>query len=86
MWEIIVACYASGVAIAMWRIWLPSYKIISRIEPNNIMARTPILSGLVVFVIFTVCFPMIAWIILFDDKIKRFQNGFIKGVMNLNDR
>jgi hypothetical protein len=31
-------------------------------------------------------FPFMAWIILFDDKIEKFQNGFIKGAMGINDR
>ena len=35
---------------------------------------------------FTIMFPFIAWIILFDDKVERFQNGFIKGVLGINDR
>ena len=86
MLEIFIAFYASGVAIAWWTLWLPSYKIIKEIAPNNIIAVKPLMSGLIVLVIFTIMFPFIAWIILFDDKIERFQNGFIKGVIGNNDR
>ncbi len=86
MLEIFIAFYASGVVIAMWSLWLPSYKIIKEIAPNNIVARKPILSGMVTFVIFTIMFPFIAYVILFDDKVERFQDGFIKGVLDLNDR
>ena len=50
------------------------------------MSVKPIMSGIIVLVIFTIMFPFIAWIILFDDKIERFQNGFIKGVLGINDR
>ena len=60
--------------------------MIKEIAPNNIMAVKPIMSGLIVLVIFTIMFPFLAWIILFDDKIERFQNGFIKGVLGINDR
>ena len=81
MLEIFIAFYASGVVIAWWSLWLPSYKIIKEIAPNNIMAAKPIMSGLIVLVIFTIMFPFMAWIILFDDKVERFQNGFIKGVI-----
>ena len=49
------------------------------------MVKKPILSFLIVFVIFFIMFPFIAWIILFDDKIDRFQNGFIKGVLGINN-
>ena len=81
MLVIFIAFYASGVVSAGWSLWLPSYKIIKEIAPNNIMAAKPIMSGLIVLVIFTIMFPFMAWIILFDDKVERFQNGFIKGVI-----
>ena len=29
-------------------------------------------------------FPFMAWIILFDDKIEKFQNGFIKVSRSIN--
>jgi hypothetical protein len=86
MLEIIIAFYASGVGIAWWQIWLPSYRIIKDIQPNNIMVKKPIMSGLIVLVVFAIAFPFIAYIILFDDKIERFQNGFIKGVLGINDK
>lgn len=86
MLEIIIAFYAAGVVLAMWSLWLPSYRIIKEIAPDNIVARKPVLSGLITMVIFTICFPFLAWVILFDDKVERFQNGFIKGVIDINDR
>ena len=63
-----------------------TYRIIKEIAPNNIVARKPILSGLVTFVIFSFMFPFIAYVILFDDKVEKFQDGFIKGVLDINDR
>lgn len=86
MLDIFIAFYVAGVGIAWWTLWLPSYKIIKEVAPNNIMSVKPIMSGIIVLVIFTIMFPFIAWIILFDDKIERFQNGFIKGVLGINDR
>lgn len=86
MLDIFIAFYAAGVGIAWWTLWLPSYRIIKEIAPNNIMSEKPIMSGIIVLVIFTIMFPFIAWIILFDDKVERFQNGFIKGVLGINDR
>jgi hypothetical protein len=80
--KILIAFYISGVAISMYTIYLPSYRIICSIDRNNILAKKPILSFLIVLVIF----PFMAWIILFDDKIEKFQNGFIKGAMGINDR
>ena len=86
MLEIFIAFYVAGVGIAWWSLWLPSYKMIKEIAPDNIMAKKPIMSGLIVLVIFTIMFPFMAYIILFDDKIERFQNGFIKGVLGIDDR
>ena len=37
------------------------------------MSVKPIMSGIIVLVIFTIMFPFIAWIILFDDKVKDFK-------------
>jgi hypothetical protein len=84
--KILIAFYISGVAISMYTIYLPSYRIICSIDRNNILAKKPILSFLIVLVIFTIMFPFMAWIILFDDKVEKFQNGFIKGAMGINDR
>ena len=81
MLEIFIAFYATGVAIAMWRLWRPSYYIVKELQPNNIMVQKPILSGM-----FALMFPLLAYTILFDDKMERFINGFVKGVMGLNDR
>ena len=79
------AMYISGVGLAMWKIWFPCHRIITSLDRNNIMVKKPILSFLIVFVIFFIMFPFIAWIILFDDKIDRFQDGFVKGVLGINN-
>ena len=85
MLEMILAFYAAGVLMAMWQLWLPSYRIIKEVDPYNIVVQRPILSGIIVLVIFTIMFPFIAFTLLFDDKVERFQNGFIKGVMGKYD-
>ena len=86
MLEYIVAIYASGVGIAMWQLWLPSYRIIKEVRPDNILVRKPIMAFIIVLIIFTIFFPFLAYVILFDDKIERFQDGFIKGVLDINER
>ena len=84
MLEIFIAFYATGV-LAMYRAVRPSYYIVKELAPSNIMVQKPILSGIVVMVIFALMFPLLAYIILFDDKMDRFVNGFVKGVMGLKD-
>lgn len=83
--NLFIAFYIAGVAMAMWNIYLPSYRIISSIDRNNILTKRPILSFFIVLGIFTITFPLFAWIILFDDKVVRFQDSFIKGVMGLEN-
>ncbi len=67
----------------MWRLWLPSYQIVRELSPDNIIIQKPILSGLVVFVMFIIMFPFLAYIILFDNKMEQFINGFVKGVIGI---
>ena len=83
MLELILAFYATGVVIAMWRLWLPSYQIVRELSPDNIIIQKPILSGLVVFVMFIIMFPFLAYVILFDNKMEQFINGFVKGVIGI---
>ncbi len=86
MLEIFIAFYASGVGIAMWQLWWPSYRIVKEIAPDNIMAKKPLLSAVVVLFIFIITMPILAYIILFDDKMNVFINGFVKGVTGINGR
>ena len=85
MLEIFIAFYATGVAIAMYRLYYPSYRVIKALAPSNSMVQKPILSATIVLLIFTIMLPFIAYIILFDDKMDRFVNGFVKGVMGVKD-
>ena len=41
MLELILAFYATGVVIAMWRLWLPSYQIVRELSPDNIIIQKP---------------------------------------------
>lgn len=86
LFELFVAFYIGGVITAMAVIYYPSYKIIKELDGNNIVVKNPIVSFLVTFVIFFIMFPFVAWILIFDDKVDRFINGFVKGVLGINGR
>ena len=77
--EIFIAFYFSGVGIAMYKIWYPSYMMIKEIDPNNIMTYIPWISHLVVLILFTVFLPVMLFALLFDDHTERFINAFVKG-------
>jgi hypothetical protein len=86
MLEIIIAFYVSGVGIALWQIWLPSYQIIDSLAPNTILAKHPMTTFIVVMIMFILLLPLLIPVILFDDKKEQFINGFVKGAIGKDDR
>ena len=86
MLEFIIAFYASGVGLAMWKLWFPSLKTIKEIAPYSIVARQQVIATMVVFVLFTLFLPAIAIAILFDDKAQQFINSFAKGATTDDER
>tara|TARA_B100000900_G_C20460596_1_gene667098 strand:- start:185 stop:451 length:267 start_codon:yes stop_codon:yes gene_type:complete len=81
-WQILIAFWFGGVFLAMWKIWRPSLHIISRVVPDNPLARNPITATLVVFLLFTIFLPFMAIVILFDDKSQRFTEHFLRGAID----
>lgn len=81
MLEIIIAFYVSGVGLAWWQIWLPSYRTIKHLEPNNLLVRQPIVSGIVIIILFIIVLPALTVVLLFDDNKERFIKGFVKGAI-----
>ena len=77
--QIILCFWLAGSLLAMWKIWRPSLKVISLINADNILAQTPILSTIVVFIIFTLFLPFMVLPLLIPQKAEEFAVGFIKG-------
>ncbi len=77
--EIVAGFWFAGVILAMWQIWKPSYTVISKIDPTNILVVRPILSTIVVFVLFTLFLPFMVLPLLIPNKLEEFALGFIKG-------
>ena len=63
----------------MWKIWRPSYKVITLIDRDNILVTRPILSTIVVFIIFTIFLPFMVIPLLIPNKLEEFVLGFIRG-------
>jgi hypothetical protein len=78
MWDLILVAYFSGVVVAMATLYYPSYKVIKATTPNNILVQKPILSTLVVLLIFCVAFPFVVYSFLFEED--KFIKGFARGV------
>jgi hypothetical protein len=77
--QIVAGFWIAGSLLAMWKIWKPSYKVISLLDDNNILVQRPILSSLVVFTIFTLFLPFMVLALLIPNKTEEFARGFIKG-------
>tara|TARA_B100000131_G_scaffold154376_1_gene149780 strand:- start:235 stop:498 length:264 start_codon:yes stop_codon:yes gene_type:complete len=84
--EYIIAFYFAGVLLAMFKLWLPSYKIIKLVDPNNPLIASPLMSTLVVFILFTLFFPLIMFALLFDDKAIKFIEHFSRGAIGDYDK
>ena len=81
--QIILCFWLAGSMLAMWKIWKPSYKVISLIDTENILVQRPILSTIVVFIIFTLFLPFMVLPLLIPQKAEEFALGFIKGVKKI---
>ena len=77
--QIILCFWLAGSLLAMWKIWRPSLKVISLINADNILAQRPILSTIVVFILFTLFLPFMVLPVLLPQKAEEFAVGFIKG-------
>jgi hypothetical protein len=83
IWQIIAAIYLSGVCAAMYSIWWPSYKLVRQLAPNNIMVDRPILSTLIVFFIFLLCFPLLIITFIVPNRLEGFIRGFVTGIIEI---
>ena len=81
--QMILCFWIAGSLLAMWKIWKPSYKVISLIDTENILVQRPILSTIVVFIIFTLFLPFMVLPLLIPQKAEEFALGFIKGAKRI---
>ena len=81
-WKLFIAVYLSGVLVAMWKLWRPSLIILRKVVPNNPLAIRPILSTIVVFILFLLAFPFMIYAVLFDKQANRFIENFLRGTID----
>tara|TARA_Y100001937_G_scaffold121992_1_gene181645 strand:- start:516 stop:779 length:264 start_codon:yes stop_codon:yes gene_type:complete len=86
MWEIIIAAYASGVGMALWKLWIPALREIKRIAPYSVIARQWIWASIIVMILFTICLPIIIYAFLFDEQADRFIKSFVYGATTEDER
>jgi len=81
--QIILCFWLAGSLLAMWKIWKPSYLVISKIDEHNILVTRPVLATVIVFIIFTIFLPLMVIPLLIPDRLEEFVFGFIKGAKRI---
>tara|TARA_B100000900_G_C20496632_1_gene681916 strand:- start:699 stop:959 length:261 start_codon:yes stop_codon:yes gene_type:complete len=83
--EYFLAFYLSGVALAMYRLYRPSYMIIKRMEPANILVQQKVIAFFVMLIGFMIILIPITPALLSDELRKSFCLSFCDAVLNPKD-
>ena len=80
--EYFLAFYLAGIALAMYKLYLPIYKTIKRLDPNNLFIVRKYLGFFVVLGMFSVVLILIIPSILSENLGKKFCVSFVDAVLN----
>ena len=80
--EYFLAFYVAGIALAMYKLYLPSYLTIKKIDANNIIIQRNIMAFFVMILGFTIILMGIIPALLSDNLGKRFCTSFVAAVLD----
>jgi len=80
--EYFLAFYLAGIALAMYKLYIPIYRTINRLQPENIFIRRKYLGFFVVLGIFSVVLVIIIPSVLSEKLGKKFCVSFVDAVIN----
>jgi len=80
--EYFLAFYLAGIALAMYKLYLPIYKTIKRLDPNNLFIVRKYLGFFVVLGMFSVVLILIIPSVLSENLGKKFCVSFVDAVIN----
>lgn len=80
--EYFLAFYIAGMALAMFRLYRPSYLTIKEIDPNNILIRKNVIAFFVMIVGFAIILLGIIPALLSDKFARNFISSFVQSVLN----
>lgn len=80
--EYFLAFYLAGIALAMYKLYLPIYKTIKRLDPNNLFIVRKYLGFFVVLGMFSVVLILIIPSVLSENLGKKFCISFVDAVLN----
>jgi len=80
--EYFLAFYIAGMALAMFRLYRPSYLTIKEIDPNNILIQRNVIAFFVMIVGFAIILLGIIPALLSDKAARNFISSFVQSVLN----
>jgi len=80
--EYFLAFYIAGMALAMFRLYRPSYLTIKEIDPNNILVQRNVIAFFVMIVGFAIILLGIIPALLSDKSARNFISSFVQSVLN----
>ena len=80
--EYFLAFYVAGIALAMYRLYLPIYKTIKRLQPENLFIVRKYLGFFVVLGMFSVVLILIMPSVLSEKLGKKFCISFVDALVN----
>jgi uncharacterized membrane protein YidH (DUF202 family) len=80
--EYFLAFYVAGIALAMYKLYLPSYLTIKKYDPNNILVERKILAFFIMIIGFSIILIGIIPALLSDNMGKRFCTSFVAAVLD----
>jgi len=80
--EYFLAFYLAGIALAMYKLYIPIYRTIKKLEPDNLFVVRNYLGFFVILTIFSVVLIVITPTLLSDKLGKRFCVSFVGAVIN----
>lgn len=79
--EYILAFYLAGILFAMYKLYLPSYLTIKKLQPHNILIQRKVLAFFVMLVGFAIILIPIIPALLSDELGKSFCRSFVYAVV-----
>lgn len=80
--EYFLAFYVAGMALAMFRLYRPSYLTIKEIDPNNILIQKNVIAFFVMIIGFAIILLGIIPALLSDKAARNFISSFVQSVLN----
>ena len=80
--EYFLAFYLAGIALAMYKLYIPIYRTIKKLEPDNLFVVRKYLGFFVILTIFSVVLVIIIPSVLSEKLGKKFCVSFVDAVIN----